>query len=49
MSQDRLTALAMCSIEKNLIQGTENFNVRVMEHFVHQKERRADFIYKSYN
>lgn len=47
MCQDRLTALAMCSIEKQLIQETPNFNELVIEHFTRQKERRIDFIYKN--
>lgn len=48
MKQDRLSALAMCSIEKRLIQETNDFNELVIDHFVSQKERRVDFIYKHY-
>jgi hypothetical protein len=47
MGQDRLCALAMCSIEKALIQTTENFNEWVINHFVAQKNRRLDFVYKT--
>ena len=47
MVQDRLSALAMCSIKKELIQNTENFNeLVVINHFVSQKNRRMDFICK---
>lgn len=49
MGQDRLSALAMCSIEKELIQSTENFNELVMNNFIHKKNRRLDFIYKTLN
>jgi hypothetical protein len=43
MGQDRLSALAMCSIEKELIQNTENFNELVTNHLNSQKNRRFDW------
>ena len=49
MCQERLCALAMCSIEKKLVQETTNFNELVIEHFVRNKERRMDFIYRNIN
>jgi hypothetical protein len=49
MGQDRLSALAMCSIEKELIQNTENFNEQVTNHFISQKNRRFDFNSKTLN
>ncbi|XP_054289677.1 zinc finger MYM-type protein 1-like [Macrosteles quadrilineatus] len=48
MKQDRLSALAMCSIEKKLL-STLNFNEKVIDHFAGQKERRMDFTFKQYN
>ena len=46
MTQDRLNALAMLSIEKKLIRSIPDFNTRVIERFATQKERRAKFLYK---
>ncbi|XP_071058707.1 zinc finger MYM-type protein 1-like [Pseudochaenichthys georgianus] len=46
MTQDRLNALAMLSIEKKLISSIPDFNTRVIERFATQKERRAKFLYK---
>ncbi|XP_033990409.1 uncharacterized protein LOC117485813 [Trematomus bernacchii] len=46
MTQDRLNALAMLSIEKKLIRSIPVFNTRVIERFATQKERRAKFLYK---
>ena len=46
MSNKRLNALAMLSIENKLIQETKNFNDRVMDHFARSKSRRMDFIFK---
>ncbi|KAJ8025702.1 Zinc finger MYM-type protein 1 [Holothuria leucospilota] len=46
MSDDRLNALAMLSIEKKFIRESSNFNQRVIEMFAHLKERRATFLYK---
>lgn len=48
MKEGRLCALAMCSIEKQLL-ASQNFNELVINHFAAQKERRADFIYKQIN
>ena len=47
MSQDRLNALAMLSMEKKLIKNIPNFNHRVIEKCASVKERRAKFQYKS--
>jgi hypothetical protein len=46
MTQDRLSALAMLSIEKRLVRKMQDFNQRVIEKFASQKNRRMDFIYK---
>ncbi|CAL9687151.1 unnamed protein product [Knipowitschia caucasica] len=46
MSQDRLNALAMLSMEKNLIKTIPDFNQRVIEKFATLKDRRAKFMYK---
>ncbi|KAM3842976.1 zinc finger MYM-type protein 1-like [Diretmus argenteus] len=45
MTQDRLNALAMMSMEKKLVTEMTDFNQRVIEIFAGQKERRAKFIY----
>ncbi|XP_013882550.1 zinc finger MYM-type protein 1 [Austrofundulus limnaeus] len=37
MSQDRLNALAMLSIEKNLVKNIPDFNHRVTEKFIHSR------------
>jgi hypothetical protein len=46
MSAERLSALAMLSAEKNLLETSSNFNEKVTEAFVVRKERRMDFTYK---
>ena len=46
MAQDRLNALAMLSMEKNLIQNIPDFNTKVIEKFATKKNRRAKFMYK---
>ena len=46
MSEERLSALAMLSIEKSLISSTVNFNEQVIDEFARRKERRMEFIYK---
>jgi hypothetical protein len=46
MAQDRLNALAMLSMEKNLIQNIPDFNTKVIEKFATQKDRRAKLMYK---
>lgn len=45
MTEERLNALAMISIEKKLCE-TKDFNKRVIEKFASIKERRLDFFYK---
>ena len=47
MNEDRLNALAMMSINKNLIYNIDNFDEKVVEHFISQKDRRIHFVYKS--
>ena len=46
MAQDRLNALAMLSMVKNLIENILDFNTKVIEKFAIQKDRRAKFMYK---
>jgi hypothetical protein len=46
MSEERLTALAMLSIEKKLLQDLPNFCDLVIDKFAANKERRIDFILK---
>ncbi|CAL9695953.1 unnamed protein product [Knipowitschia caucasica] len=46
MTQERLNALAMLSMEKRLICQMTNFNQRVIERFASLKERRAKFMFK---
>ena len=46
MSQERLNALAMLSIERDLINEIRDFNYQVIDKFAHQKERRMDFLFK---
>ncbi|KAL2095588.1 hypothetical protein ACEWY4_007736 [Coilia grayii] len=46
MTQDRLNALAMLSIEKKMTCEIPDFNTRVIEKFASQKDRRAKFLYK---
>ena len=46
MSEERLCALAMLSIERDFILNMRDFNERVIEKFVTGKERRVDFLYK---
>ncbi|KAK4886466.1 hypothetical protein RN001_002737 [Aquatica leii] len=47
MSQERLCALAMLSMEKSLIENIVNFNELVIDHFANSKDRRIDLKYKS--
>lgn len=47
IGQDRLTALAMLSIEKQMIQDLSNFNELVIEEFTSRKNRRLEFQYKT--
>lgn len=46
MSQERLTALAMLSIEKQLVRSIPNFNEKVIDKFSQQKDRRMNFIHR---
>lgn len=46
MSQDRLSSLAMLSIEKDFITNIPNFNNKVIHKFVQLKSRRIDLEYK---
>ena len=46
MSQDRLTALSMLSIEKKFVSQIKNFNDKVIDKFAAKKERRIDLVYK---
>lgn len=47
MCQERLTALAMLAIEKEMISNIHNFNEIVIDVFVSRKDRRMDFVYKN--
>lgn len=47
MREQRLSALAMLSIEKELIHGLVDFNERVINKFAVKKDRRVDFLYKN--
>ena len=46
MAEDRLTALAMLSIEKRMINNIPNFNEEVINRFAEKKERRIELTYK---
>ena len=46
MTEDRLNALAMLSMEKALVQSSVSFNTEVIERFAHLKDRRAKFLFK---
>jgi hypothetical protein len=46
MAQERLSALAMLSIEKDLVMSIPDFNQKVIEKFSQQKERRMEFLFK---
>ena len=46
MSQERMNALAMLSMEKKIVKDMPNFNNKVIDRFATQKERRAKFLYK---
>nr|CAH7751063.1 unnamed protein product [Callosobruchus chinensis] len=49
MNQERLTALAMLSIEKQFIQDLPDFNEAVITKFAEIKNRRVDFMFKHCN
>lgn len=46
MTQDRLNALAMLSMEKRLVNEMADFNQKVIDRFASLKDRRAKFLYK---
>jgi hypothetical protein len=46
ISEDRLTALAMISIEYSIIEAIPNFNAKVIDKFVADKVRRLEFSFK---
>nr|CAH7738482.1 unnamed protein product [Callosobruchus chinensis] len=46
MLNDRLNALVMISINRNLVHQINNFDDKVMEKFISMKDRRADFNFK---
>lgn len=46
MGQERLNALAMLSMERELVLSMPDFNERVIDCFAALKERRAKFQYK---
>ena len=46
ISEDRLNALAMLSIEKNLVRDSIDFNQNVIDIFAQLKNRRAKFLFK---
>ena len=46
MTEERLSALAMISIERNLIMDIPDFNQRVIDKFASMKNRRANFLFK---
>nr|CAH7720896.1 unnamed protein product [Callosobruchus chinensis] len=45
MTEDRLNALAVLSIEKKFVQSIPDFD-KVIEFFSTKKARRMDFMYK---
>ena len=44
--EERLNALGMLSMEKNMIRQTSDFDKKVIDMFAHLKNRRASFLYK---
>ncbi|KAK0152291.1 Zinc finger MYM-type protein 1 [Merluccius polli] len=46
MTQDRLNALAILTMEKKLVTEMADFNQRVIDKFASLKDRRATFLYK---
>uniref|UniRef100_A0A1A8CP78 Si:ch211-240b21.2 n=1 Tax=Nothobranchius kadleci TaxID=1051664 RepID=A0A1A8CP78_NOTKA len=46
MGQERLNALAMLSIERELVWSMPDFNEKVIDHFAALKDRQAKFHYK---
>ena len=48
MLEKRLSALAMLSIEKELVRNMSSFNERVIDKFAEKKDRRMNFIYRHF-
>ncbi|GBM37493.1 hypothetical protein AVEN_263163-1 [Araneus ventricosus] len=48
MNGDRLSALAMLSIEKRMINDIPKFNENVIDLLACEKDRRVDLIYKNF-
>ena len=46
MPEDRLNALALLSIEKNLVRDSADFNQNMIDKFAQLKNRRAKFLFK---
>ncbi len=46
MLNERLTALAMLSIENRMISDINNFNDKVIDHFATSRTQKMDFIFK---
>lgn len=46
INEDRLNALAMISINRELMHDIPNFDEKVLEHFISQEGRSPDFVYK---
>ena len=46
MGQERLNALAMLSMERELVLNMRDFNEKVIDRFATLKERQAKFQYK---
>lgn len=46
MCQERLSALAMLSKERDFIAEIPDFNQRVIDKFASSKDRRMDFLFK---
>nr|CAH7753975.1 unnamed protein product [Callosobruchus chinensis] len=46
MTEDRLNALAVLSIEKKFVQSIPDFDNKVIEIFCTEKARGMDFLYK---
>lgn len=47
MSQDRLTALAVLSIESEFVKTIPSFNEKVMDNFANKTNHRMDLLYKN--
>ena len=47
MSEERLSALAMLSIEKDLIIEIPDFDQRLIDKFSQNKERRMDSLFRN--